>query len=155
MIDSAPITLRVADPDDAAAIACLDAYFALLAQTFPADFDRSLPLQDAADFRPPQGAFFVAEAGKHPLGCVSLRHRVPGLAEVKRLWVAPTARGLGLARRLMAAVEDHARQAGYGRLCLDTNAALTAAISFYQVQGWAPIPAYTGFPATHWFGKAL
>ncbi len=151
------VAIRPVDPDDPAALHCLDQYFALLADrvdgvtrdTFP------LPDPDARKYRPPHGAFLIAWSDTMPLACVSLRPLTPGLGEVKRLWVAPHARGQGLARRMMQAVEGQARRLGLTRLNLDTNAALTEAISLYQSTGWSPIPAYSGFPSTHWFGKAL
>jgi GNAT superfamily N-acetyltransferase len=150
-----PLTFHDADPDAPPAQACLAAYFALLAQVIPGFAQPALPLPDAADFRPPLGAFRLAMAGRRPLGCVSLRAHAPGTAEVKRLWVAPQARGRGLARRLMQDIETRALALGYSRLILDTNAGLPAAIALYESSGWAAIPAYSGFPATHWFGKTL
>lgn len=148
-------TFHDADPDDPPAQACLAAYFNLLAQVIPGLAPPGLPLYDAADYRPPSGAFRLARRGGQTLGCVSLRAHAPGMAEVKRLWIAPEARGQGLARRLMQDIETRARAIGYTRLVLDTNAALPAAIALYESSGWATIPAYTGFPATHWFGKDL
>jgi GNAT superfamily N-acetyltransferase len=150
-----PLTFRDADPDDPPAQACLAAYFALLAQVIPGFTQPALPLPDAADYRPPSGAFRLAMDGIRPLGCVSLRAHAPATAEVKRLWIAPQARGRGLARRLMQDIETRALGLGYTRLILDTNAGLPAAIALYESSGWAAIPAYSGFPATHWFGKTL
>lgn len=150
-----PVSLQDADPDDPAAIACLAAYFALLSGVITGFPDQPLPLADAAAFRPPAGAFLLARAGAAPLGCVSLRPHAADIAEVKRLWVAPEARGQGLARRLMDRIEDRARSLGYAGLVLDTNAGLPAAIALYQRSDWRPIPPYSGFPATHWFAKTL
>jgi GNAT superfamily N-acetyltransferase len=149
------LTLRNADPDAPQAQACLAAYFGLLAQVIDGFAPPALPLSDAADYRPPLGAFRLAIEDTQTLGCVSLRAHAPGTAEVKRLWVAPQARGRGLARRLMQDIETRALALGYRRLILDTNAGLPAALALYQSTGWAAIPAYSGFPATHWFGKDL
>lgn len=151
----APLTFHDADPDAPPAQACLAAYFDLLAQVIHGFTRPALPLQDAADFRPPSGAFRLTRQGDQTLGCVSLRAHAPGTAEVKRLWIAPQARGRGLARRLMQDIETRALALGYSRLILDTNAGLPAAIALYESSGWAAIPAYSGFPATHWFGKTL
>ena len=152
-----PVTIRPADPDEPAALWCLGEYFALLAAKVPGVTPNHFPLPDpGADlYRPPHGTFLVAWSDTMPVGCVSLRPHTPGLAEVKRLWVAPTARGRGLARRLMTAVEDHARALRYTGLNLDTNAALTEAIALYRSSGWTPIPPYSGFPSTDWFAKPL
>lgn len=96
------IAFALADPASPAALHCLAAYFAELDRRFPGGFDPGPPA-DPALYRPPQGAFLLARRADTPLGCVALS--VPD-AEVKRLWIAPEARGQGLARRLMQAVED-------------------------------------------------
>lgn len=156
-LNSDRIDLRPADPDDPAARACLVAYAAHLSGMIHGLPPTVVPDPDPqADlFRPPHGTFLLAWCDRLPVGCVSLKPLEPGVAEVKRLWVDPAARGLGLARRLMRAVEDQARTLGYASLKLDTNAALTEAIALYQRSGWTPTAPYTGFPATHWFAKPL
>ena len=135
----------------------LSAYSRFLARTIPVEGPDPipLPLPDAPDYRPPQGAMLVAFHGDTPLACVCLHTLSPGLGEVKRLFVAPHARGQGLARRLMRAVEDQARALGMTKLNLDTNAALTDAIALYRASGWQDTAPYTAFPATHWFTKTL
>lgn len=151
------VDLRDADPDDPAAIACLTAYYQLLAEKIAGVTPDmlTLPLPDAAKYRPPQGAFLIAWSDDLPVGCVSLRPLEPGVAEVKRLWIDPIARGQGLGRRLMRALETRARDMGFIRLKLDTNAALPEALGLYQATGWTQTTPYTSFPATHWFQKAL
>ncbi len=153
----APIAIRPADPDDPAALSCLAAYFALLSDRVPQVPRDHFPLPDpdAAKYRPPHGAFLLAWSDTLPLGCVSLRPLASGLGEVKRLWVAPQARGRGLARRLMTAIEDQARALGMTRLNLDTNQALTEAIALYRKTGWDEVAPYSGFPSTNWFSKRL
>ncbi len=149
--------LRDADATDPAAIACLDAYYQLLTEKIPS-LSRdmlTLPLTDPEAYRPPHGAFLIAWSDDLPVGTVSLRPLDKTTAEVKRLWVDPSARGQGLARRLMHAIETRAKSLGYAHLKLDTNAALTEAITLYRRDGWQDIPAYTSFPATLWLGKTL
>ncbi|MBH1973634.1 MAG: MarR family transcriptional regulator [Rhodobacteraceae bacterium] len=151
------VELRDADPDSPAALACLQAYYDLLAERIAgvtADM-LTLPLSDAAKYRPPQGAFLIAWSDDLPVGCASLRPLESGVAEVKRLWIDPIARGQGLARRLMRALESRARDMGYTHLKLDSNAALTQAIALYRSDGWQDIAPYTGFPANVWLGKRL
>lgn len=160
MPDQPPRAPRIhrIDPEDAVARVCLDAYFDLLAQRIDGIPRGHVPNPDpeAGSYRPPKGAFLLAsDAAGAALGCVSLKTLHPGTGEVKRLWVAPAARGLGLGRRLMAAVEDEARALGLSHLWLDTNAALTEAIAMYRRDGWHDIAPYTGWPATHWFAKTL
>ncbi len=145
------------DPDTPEALTCLAAYYQLLIDTIPdlpAD-KLPLPLPDAAAYRPPQGVFLLALSDGMPIGCVSLRPLEGAEAEVKRLWVHPDARGQGLARRLMTALEARARALGYQRLKLDSNSALTEAITLYRRMGWTDCASYTGFPADVWMEKAM
>ncbi|NBZ87209.1 GNAT family N-acetyltransferase [Stagnihabitans tardus] len=148
--------IRLTSPDDPALWACIAAYSRFLEGAVPEEGPNPIPLPmpDATDFHGPRGACLLAEEGR-PLGCVLLRPLDAGTAEVKRLYVMDEARGMGLARRLMTAAEDHARAMGYTALKLDTHRNLTPAIALYQALGWAEIAPYTGAPATHWFGKSL
>src|SRR5689334_5878856 len=94
------------DPRADAARYCLREYFGELAHRFKGGFEVSRSRDpDAADMISPRGAFFVAMSDGLPLGCVGLKGAGDALAEIKRLWVAPSARGLGLGRRLMDAAE--------------------------------------------------
>ncbi|WP_162528288.1 GNAT family N-acetyltransferase [Gemmobacter caeruleus] len=140
------------------AMACLTAYFAELSARFGQTF---APYADAdpGALEPPRGLFLIAGAAE-PLGCVALRTATegigPGLGEVKRLWVAPAARGAGLARRLMAEVEARARAMGLTALRLDTSHHLPEARALYLRDGWTEIAAYNSNPhADHWFEKPL
>lgn len=145
-----PITL--ADPASPAAAFCLQSYFAELNARFPAGFDPGPPT-DPALYRPPFGLFLIAGPQETPLGCVALS--IPD-HEVKRLWVAPAARGTGLGPALMHAIEHHARSLGLTTLRLDTNATLTEAVAMYTRLGWHPVPRYnTNSYAQCWFGKSL
>ena len=151
------IAIAQADPEAPEARACLSAYFRLLTERIPGIPAAHVPQPDpdAGLFRAPLGAFLVARTDGATLGCVSLKHVDGDIGEIKRLWVAPTARGLGLARRLMTEAEATARALGKTRLILDTNENLTEAIALYRADGWTPIAPYSTFPATHWFGKDL
>ena len=87
----------------------------------------------------------------HRVGILVRRHR-----DGNERWVAPAARGQGLARRLMAEAETFARSIGMTHLRLDTNSALTEAIALYRKTGWEPTAPFTrAFPATDWFLKRL
>jgi GNAT superfamily N-acetyltransferase len=151
------ITLIDTDPTAPEAELCLRAYYDLLLEKIPALTPDmlTLPLPDPANYRAPQGAFLIAYRHATPLGCVSLRPLKGQTAEVKRLWVAPEARGMGLARRLMTALESRARDLGYTALKLDSNTNLPEAIALYRRDGWTDCAAYTGFPADVWLAKTL
>lgn len=147
-----PITIAPADPAAPAALHCIASYFAELNTRFPAGFDPGPPTDPTA-YAPPRGLFLLARHDTTPLGCVALS--IPD-REVKRLWVAPAARGQRIALRLMDAIEDHARALGLRALRLDTNATLTEAIALYARTGWHPIPRYNDNPyAQAWFAKSL
>lgn len=151
------IEILYADPADAAARSCLSAYFQLLVERIPGVTHAHVPDPDpdADSYRPPTGAFLIARADGMPVACVGLKPFDATTAEVKRLWVDPAARGLGVARRMMDTVETAARAQGRTRLLLDTNENLHEAIALYRATGWHDIAPYSPFPATHWFEKTL
>ncbi|MEO5819573.1 MAG: GNAT family N-acetyltransferase [Vicinamibacteraceae bacterium] len=94
-------------------------------------------------YRPPAGALLVARDRQGaPLGCVGLRPLADGSSEMKRLYVAPAARGLGLGRALMEAVIAEAARLGYREIRLDTLPTMTAAIAMYRASGFEPIAPY-------------
>ncbi len=151
------VEIRDADPLDPAARACIEAYYKLLVEAVPECSPDMLilPLPDAERYRSPDGAFLVAWSDDLPIGCVSLRRLGPKLAEVKRLWVHPHARGQGLGLRLMRAIEARARDMGFSHAKLDTNTNLTAAVGLYSSDGWSDTEPYTSPPANVWMTKRL
>ncbi|KAA8606170.1 PadR family transcriptional regulator [Salipiger aestuarii] len=144
-------------PTDPRAIACLTAYYDELAQRLATGFDVSLSADpEAQDMTPPRGAFLLALSDGMPIGCVGLKATDKGYAEVKRLWTAPAARGMGLAKRLMDQLEARARTLGITRLRLDSNSALLEAIAMYRKAGWTEIDRFNDDPyPDHFFEKAL
>jgi GNAT superfamily N-acetyltransferase len=144
--------ISLADPTSPQALLALRAYYSELAVTFPGGFDPGpLPGDGLEQMRPPLGLFLLAWADDSPIGCVVLRGDGTPTAEVKRLWVAPAARGTGFAASLMAEVEDRARKMAITRLVLDTSRHLPAAIAFYRRHGWTEIPRYNDNPYAHHF----
>ncbi len=150
-------TLEECDPRDPAARYCLEEYYGELNRRFDGGFDVSLSCDpDATDMIRPRGCFLVAMSDGLPLGCVGLKGTDKGYAEIKRLWVSPAARGMGLARRLMAEVEEIARELEIDLLRLDTNSALPEAVRFYQTAGWREIDRFNDDPyPDFFFEKAL
>ena len=146
------IVIRHGDPREAVALQCLNQYYEELARTFEHGFEveqsRNPPVES---MMPPYGAFFVAWADQRPIGCVGLKGNGMGEAEVKRLWVSPSARGSGLGRRLMQKVEEVARSLSITVLRLDTNRALPEALQLYHRTGWTQIDRFNDDPYADFF----
>ena len=156
MLSDPVARIEATDPRSPKARHCLEQYYAELAQRFPGGFEVSRSRDpDAADMIAPRGAFLVASVDGQPLGCVGLKGGGE-IAEIKRLWVSPMARGQGLARRLMAAAEARARALGIALLRLDTNRALPEAAALYRRDGWTEIERFNDDPyAEVFFEKRL
>jgi DNA-binding MarR family transcriptional regulator/N-acetylglutamate synthase-like GNAT family acetyltransferase len=140
-------TVQETDPRGAEARYCLGEYYGELARRFAQGFDVKRSRDpDAHDMRRPRGAFMVAISDGLPIGCVGLKGTGGELAEIKRLWVASSARGLGLGRRLMDAAETAARELAIKVLRLDTNSALSEARQLYLSSGWREIERFNDDP---------
>lgn len=100
-----------------------------------------------SDFDPPTGAFFVAYDGQRLVGCGGWRAHGDD-AELKRMYTAPAARGRGLARRMLATIEESARAAGFKRLILETGDQQPEAIGLYESAGYERIEDF-GFYKDH------
>lgn len=152
------VEVAVVDPTDAAAQFCLREYFAELDRRFEIGFDpaTSRPT-DPEEMRPPHGLFLVATLHGEAIGCGALKlHGRRRPAEIKRMWVAPSVRGLGVGRRLLAELERHAVDRGVSVVQLDTNHVLEEAIAMYRSSGYREIAAFNDeFYADHWFEKRL
>jgi DNA-binding MarR family transcriptional regulator/GNAT superfamily N-acetyltransferase len=151
------ITIDVEDPASDDARWCIQQYVAELANRFEHGWDptRSIPAE-VEDLRPPAGLLLVARRREQPLGCCALRFHAGEPADVKRMWVAPEARGAGLGRRLLRLVEQHAADAGVTVLRLETNRTLGEAIQLYRESGYEEVAPFNEEPyAHHWFEKRL
>jgi len=141
------ISIEEVDPRGDEARYCLAEYYSELSRRFKGGFEVSLSRDpDATDMMSPRGAFFVAMSDGLPLGCVGLKGTGGELAEIKRLWVAPSARGLGVGRRLMDSAENVARNLSVKILRLDTNSALPEARQLYRSSGWTEIERFNDDP---------
>lgn len=151
------LVIEAVDPAHAHAEHCLREYYDELDRRFDAGFDQARSLPAAFDeMRPPAGLFLVASRRAEPLGCGAVKFHGTEPAELKRIWVAPEARGLGVGRRLLAELEARAAEHGCRSVHLDTNRALTEAIVMYRAAGYREIPAFNDEPyAHHWFEKVL
>ena len=145
------------DPEHADARYCLAECVAELNRRSTRGFDPSVGATVLPDqVRPPAGQFFVAYLHGEPVGCGAVKHHPDAPAEIKRMWIAPQARGLGLGRRLLETLEACASAGGAHVAHIETNAVLTEALSLYRSTGWVEVPPFNDEPfADHWLKKEL
>jgi DNA-binding MarR family transcriptional regulator len=157
LLTGALVEIDAVDPADQHAQHCLREYFAELDHRFEMGFDPAHTLRaDPDEMRPPAGVFVVASLHDEPIGCGALKFHGDEPAELKRMWVAPTARGLGVGRRLLHDLERRAAEHGSHTIRLDTNGALAEALAMYRSAGYRQVAAFNDEPyADHWFEKHL
>lgn len=157
LLTASAIEVVVADPAGPDARYCIGAYFAELAVRFEAGFEAALTMPvDAEHHSLPGGLFLVARLHGEPVGCGALTFRSGGTADLKRMWVAPEVRGLGLGRRLLDELEARAAAHGARIARLETNRSLTEAIGMYRSAGYREVEPFNDeHYAHHWFAKDL
>ncbi len=115
-----------------------------------------LPTATPSELGPPSGRFLVGFDGGRAVCCGGLKRLEDGVAEIKRMYVVPDARGRGVARALLAALEGAARDLGYAIVRLDTGPRQPGAEALYRASGYRPIGNYNANPlAAFWGEKAL
>jgi len=115
-------------------------------------------LPAASIFEPPDGAFLVGWVDGEPVACGGIARYDDATAEIRRMYVVPGARGRGLSRRVLIALEEEARALGYSLVRLETGKRQSAAIGLYVSAGFGPIPRYGPFvddPKSVCFEKRL
>jgi ribosomal protein S18 acetylase RimI-like enzyme len=100
------------------------------------------------EYSPPSGAILLAREKGSFVGCVGLRKLSDTVGEIKRLYVEPTARGLGLGQALVRGIVDEGKQLKYTRLVLDTLPSMLEARSLYHALGFKPIAPYRYNPVS-------
>ncbi|MFJ6199956.1 GNAT family N-acetyltransferase [Micromonospora sp. NPDC092111] len=113
---------------------------------------------DPTEFVPPDGDFLVAHLAGEPVGCGGWRSHGDDTAELKRMYTAPAARGRGVARAVLAAVEESARRHGRKRIVLECGDKQPEAIAMYTSAGYERIPNfgfYADAPGCLSFGRTL
>ncbi len=143
LLAASAIQVSVCDPRHPDARSCLRAYFSELGRRFDSGFDpaRSISADDK-ELSPPAGLLLVATLHSEPVGCGALKFHDDAPAEIKRMWVAPAVRGLGLGRRLLTDLETHAAANQVRVLRLETNRTLDEAIGLYRAAGYREVAAF-------------
>jgi ribosomal protein S18 acetylase RimI-like enzyme/DNA-binding MarR family transcriptional regulator len=151
------VEVTVEDPTTPDAQACLRSYVEELHDRFATGFDPERSISAAADeLTEPAGLLLVARLRDEPVACGALKLHDTDPAEIKRMWVAPEARGLGVGRRILTELEGRARERGVTVLRLETNETLREAIGLYRSSGYDEVEPFNDEPyAHHWFEKRL
>ena len=157
LLTSTSVDISSVDPEHRDARYCLAEYVAELNRRSDRGFDPSIGATALPhEVRPPAGEFFVVYLGGEPIGCGAVKHHPGEPTEIKRMWTAPSARGLGLGRRLLEHLEACALAAGANAARLETGGVLTEALALYRSTGWVEVPPFNDEPyADHWFEKQL
>jgi GNAT superfamily N-acetyltransferase len=119
---------------------------------------RDAAVVEPAEFLPPRGLFLVAEVDGVPAGCGAWRALPSGQAEIKRVYVEPAFRRRGVARFVVAALEDGAAAAGHAEIVLNSGREQPEALALYADLGYRPAPGYGVYacaPGAVFLGKAL
>jgi DNA-binding MarR family transcriptional regulator/GNAT superfamily N-acetyltransferase len=158
LLCAAAVTFDAIDPGAEDAQAAMRRYFAELDLRFANGFDpgEGGADGDAVTMAAPDGAFVLVRSDDEVIGCGGVLCLDTTTAEIKRMWIDPDWRGVGLAGRLLSHLESRARVLGRERVVLDTNESLSEAIAMYHRFGYVPIGRYNDNPyAHHWFEKHL
>jgi DNA-binding MarR family transcriptional regulator/GNAT superfamily N-acetyltransferase len=157
LLQASLVRLAVEAPTTPDATRCLTQYFTELNTRFETGFDLEYGMTTARhDLAAPAGALLIARLREQPVGCCGLRFHADEPPDVKRMWVATEARGLGVGRRLLQRAEQLAADAGARIVRLETNKVLQEAIRLYRSAGYREIAPFNDEPyAHHWFEKHL
>jgi len=150
--------IRPVDPEHDDARYCLSEYVAELnSRSSSRPFDPSVgATAHPHEVRPPAGQFFVVYLHGEPIGCGAVKHHEDAPAELKRMWISPQARGLGLGRRLLETLEACALKGGARVARIETSSVLAEALALYRSSGWVEVERFNDEPfADHWLEKRL
>lgn len=112
-----------------------------------------MPKAGPEELSPPGGTFVVGELDGRPVCCGGLKRLPDGACEIKKMYVAPEARGQGVARALLQHLEREARRLGYETARLDTGPRQASAQGLYRSEGYAEIPNFNGNPVATFFAE--
>jgi GNAT superfamily N-acetyltransferase len=150
------IEVRTEAADSLVAVRLIEAMVAEMEALYELPAGTGLGLSaPPADFSPPSGAFLVVYEDGKPVAGGGIKRDEDGVAEIKRMYVVPAARGRGLGRRLLEALEEEARSRGYARIRLDTGARQPEARAMYERAGYHPVENYNGNPQASFWGEKV
>ena len=148
------VVIRPASADVPPGSELLAAMVAEMAALYGRPIDvADMPSATPADMAPPGGTFLVVWAGAEAVGCGGIKRLPGGACEIKRMYVAPGVRGRGLAVRLLSALEDAARDLGYGVARLDTGPKQPHAQRMYEATGYRSVANFNGNPLASFWGE--
>ncbi len=157
LLIAASVEIKPVDPEHSDAHYCLAEYVDELNRRSTRGFDPSVGATALPhEVRPPAGEFFVAYLHAEPIGCGAVKHHADAPAEIKRMWIAPRARGLGLGRRFLEKLETCALAGGARVGRIETSTVLSEALALYRSTGWVEVAAFNDEPfADRWLEKVL
>jgi DNA-binding MarR family transcriptional regulator/GNAT superfamily N-acetyltransferase len=156
LLIASTVEVRVCDPRHRDARFCLQTSYSELAVRFPGGYNPDVSPVADAEMTAPAGLLLVASLHGEPVGCGALIFYPDAVGLVKRMWVAPSVRGLGLGRRLLFELEDRGRANGVRLMRLETKDELGEAVHMYRSSGYLEVDPFNDEPyADHWFEKSL
>jgi GNAT superfamily N-acetyltransferase len=125
-----------------------------IAALYPIRLDApGMPSATPAELAPPSGVFLLGWRDGVAVCCGGLKRLPDGACEIKRMYVAPEARRQGVARALLGALEDAARELGYAIARLDTGPKQPHAQALYESAGYRPIGNFNANPVASFWGE--
>ncbi|HEV7418324.1 MAG TPA: MarR family winged helix-turn-helix transcriptional regulator [Mycobacterium sp.] len=156
LLTASTVDVRRCDARDPDARHCLQTYYSELAQRFVGGYDPAVSPVADEEMTPPAGQLLVAYLHGDPVGCGATIWYPDAVGLVKRMWVAPSVRGLGLGRRLLTELEQCGRAHGVRLMRLETKDELREAVQMYRTSGYREVAPFNDEPyADHWFEKCL
>ena len=157
LLVSEAVDIRPIDPASGVARYCIASYFAELDRRSGGNFDPAAAISaEPHELVEPHGCMVVAWLHDEPIGCGAVKFHPGEATEIKRMWVAESARGLGVGRKLLVELEALAMRSGATLAHIETNKTLVEAIAMYVSAGYVEVPAFNEEPfADHWFEKRL
>jgi putative acetyltransferase len=135
------VTISHSRLSDAVVARLIEAQQSEMAGYYDGEGGSGAPPRDE-EFLPPAGVFLAALREGEIIGCGGICRLDVGAAEIRRMYVAPSARGLGVGRRLLEALEDQAQVLGYRSIRLETGRLQREAIGLYESAGYRPVPCW-------------